>query len=1005
MRKAILKIFASLVILGALGAALWFNLEHFALNPVETSLGFEYPSFVAADDQGRSYLIDRSLKRVSLVKASGELGWSIPGGRRDLGTFYFADEVFGDADGYLYLINRIPDAPGFYTVATEIIRYSPKGTFDRVIYRKDYPESERIPTLVQRGQLHSLRVIAGTVSWFDSSTQGLIYHAVPRDGGTVSALLVDESRADLLIPSATRLPDGTFVWTTKRGSIEALDSDGFRHSLYDAGSGLGPDGEASTPWKIQSDSKGTLFFTDLARGSIRSLDKDGKLGERVSEKLLKAQGDADISQSIYYAVSASPAGLVGTCGDFGPLLAGPGGKIRTDLGVARLPLALVALRWALWLALVLAALVFFFGLRVLYVDVLKRQVPNFAKTVAGLLVLTAAVGLLVASMILSNFSQRYSTEVLSKITQLVHLVPRLIDTDKLLAVSSPRDFGNSDYLSIRESIIDVIYADKSLKNEGLYFAIHRAHEGSLSTFMYLNGEPTIKHPFGYLNDPAGPYQASLAGQTQAQYSLDAWGSWMYATGPIKAPDGSIVGVFEMGGDLYSFTQENNRLIESLLVNILTILVLMILLLVEGTFLQEQSRKRLLQAELAAKGLTPSRPDDIFRPLFLVRPLAVLFFTSASMSLLFLPLVTKQFSEGFFGLPAEVVLGLPVSVRLAFFGVGTIMAGAFSSRAGWRSIFVLGLVLSAAGLGGAALSPNLAVFLLASVFIGLGAGFATIGMRSLINHEADDTVKADGFSNFYAGIVAGTNVGVIVGSWLADYIGYSNVFWLSLILTVATFFAFLRLFPGPIKTPPLSARNISTAKAIGLFFGNFQVFSYVLLIVLPVYFASMFLYYLMPVFAANQGSSNADIGRIFLLNGMVIIYLVPMFCGLLIRSLGARRSVYLSTFFWILGLVPFILSVNLVGLIISVLVMGIAEGTAAVAQNEYLLQLDATKKIGLDRAAGFFEVVGKIGETIAPIMIGFALLLGVQRGMVLIAGVMFIALLLFMLTNGNKKGNS
>ena len=86
-------------------------------------------------------------------------------------------------------------------------------------------------------------------------------------------------------------------------------------------------------------------------------------------------------------------------------------------------------------------------------------------------------------------------------------------------------------------------------------------------------------------------------------------------------------------------------------------------------------------------------------------------------------------------------------------------------------------------------------------------------------------------------------------------------------------------------------------------------------------------------------------------------------------------------------------------------MGVAEGTAAVAQNEYLLQLDASKKIGMDRAAGFFEVVGKIGETIAPIIIGFALLLGIQRGLVLIAGIMFIALLLFMIPHGPNKGKS
>ncbi len=106
----------------------------------------------------------------------------------------------------------------------------------------------------------------------------------------------------------------------------------------------------------------------------------------------------------------------------------------------------------------------------------------------------------------------------------------------------------------------------------------------------------------------------------AQDALDAWGSWMYATSPIRSPDGKIVGVFEMGGDLYSFTQENNHLIQSLLINILTVVIVFLLVLVEVTFLQDLLRKRAAEVKLRDQVSERRREGESFHPGFLVRPL-------------------------------------------------------------------------------------------------------------------------------------------------------------------------------------------------------------------------------------------------------------------------------------------------------------------------------------------------------------------------------------------------
>lgn len=1001
MRKIFLKISIAVLLLAGLSAIFLANIQAFLLNPFSTALTFELPLFSAADDQGNQYLIDRSLKRVTKTSPTGELIFEINGGQRERGSFYFADEVASDAEGFVYILNRIMDPPGFYIVATEILRYTPEGQFDRVLYRKDYPADVRQPSLIQKAQFLSLGAEADRVRWFDTTGDGLDLYTIKADGTDLQKIQVLPGiPADLLISSADLLPDGSVVYISKKGLIEKKSVSGNITVLYDVSKLTG---EVSTPWRLKTDKNGRIFFTDLETKAIRQLLPDGTAPAYFNLDILKQQGFAEVAESYYYSLSGSNSGILSTCGPAsGAFFINPEGKITKNLTTADYRGSSIWVHFLLWGLLVLGALVFFYILWVIYVDGFQRKIPPFLKTVSGVIFLTVAVGFLVTSMILNNFNQRYTSEVMSKINQLVHLVPRLIDADQLTSIQDPAQFGGEAYSQIRKAVIDAIYGETLTENNGLYFALHRVKGERLYTFMYLNGDTAMYHPFDYLMDPTGIYQAALKGESQSAYSNDAWGSWMYSTGPIKTKSGEIVGVFEMGGDFYSFTQENNRLIQTLLINILTILVIFILLMVEGTFLSDQMRKKNQTEALAEKGVDPRRSEDRFFKTYLVRPLSVLFFTSASMSLLFLPLMMKNFYQPLFGLPENVVYGLPISLRLFFFGLGTILAGSLTSKIGWKKVFYLGLALSTVGLIGAGAATEMILFLSSSVFIGLGAGFATIGMRSFINMEADDEIKSNGYSHFYSGIIAGTNVGVIAGSWLADIIGYSYVFYLSVVLTIATALICLRLFPKSPQDKPSVLPAAVKGKFSGLFVFRPQVLSFFLFIIIPIYAASMFLYFFMPVFAGAQGVTNADIGRIFLLNGLIIIYVAPSFNRFLRKYMGVPQYLLVSSLIWIAALVPFILMGDMTGVIISVIIMGLAEGTAVVAQNGYFLNLESVKEIGQDKAVGFFEVMGKAGETIAPILIGFAMLLGPQWGIAVIAGGLGVTLLFFLASQAMSR---
>ena len=246
---------------------------------------------------------------------------------------------------------------------------------------------------------------------------------------------------------------------------------------------------------------------------------------------------------------------------------------------------------------------------------------------------------------------------------------------------------------------------------------------------------------------------------------------------------------------------------------------------------------------------------------------------------------------------------------------------------------------------------------------------------------------------------------MAGQWLADFLGYQGVFWVSAVVVLASAWAVWRM-GSSLPDRKLGEGSDTEKKSLPIWnlFGDSKVLVFFTAIILPIYVASMFLGYFLPVFSISQGLSNGDVGRIFLLNGLIIIYLGPPLVAALRRRIGAKQGVMLSTLVWALSLIPFLLLQDLTGLIWTIALMGLAEGLAVPYQNEYYLGLSGALKVGEDRATGVFEVVGKVGETIAPILIGFSLILGPVWGFSLVALTLVAGLVLFVITSIQRRLN-
>ena len=95
--------------------------------------------------------------------------------------------------------------------------------------------------------------------------------------------------------------------------------------------------------------------------------------------------------------------------------------------------------------------------------------------------------------------------------------------------------------------------------------------------------------------------------------------------------------------------------------------------------------------------------------------------------------------------------------------------------------------------------------------------------------------------------------------------------------------------------------------------------------------------------------------------------------------------------WAVSLLLFAATGSLLAVFFILILMGITEGFAAPAQNDYFLDMPVSKSVGEDAATACFELFGKVGETIGPMAFATAMLLGKQTGMLALAVIIVVLL--------------
>ncbi|MDA3900291.1 MAG: MFS transporter [Spirochaetes bacterium] len=978
--------FASLLLLLALGSFLYINRWYFEHGFTDFSVTLNNPSHAITSKNGNTYIIDTSLRRVIKRDNHKRLGYMLNGGSRKPKEFFYAAEIAVDEKENLYLLNLVYSQTGFHVQREEILKYDSQGRYLKTIYKKEYTKT--ISTRVQRGQITSLKISNDRLLWFDITESGIELHSTELDTDTHQIIETYQLKeANITLSDVIYINSNRWIMITKRGEIKDIDLiTDTEYTRYNA-----VDHEAlSVPYMLASNDGETLFFSDIARRCISKLE--GNTLSTVLDNSSFDETNPEQSSYTFYTLDFNKNRTITTYTEEHVLLFSKG-KIIDQFANISYSNKHIAIKSCLFISLLIFLICSVWVLYYTYVYLFKSNLPPVLSRGITVILIIAITSILIITIILQNFSKRYTDTVLERSSQMAQLIPHTLDADLFHDIKNQSDYMGDSYRTIRSDMHKALNNNQNAWNDRYYFALYRVIDEELYGFMFLNDGISAYHPFPYFGYEDGAYDLAYKGEIIAETDSDNLGTWIYAVGPVYDSGGELVALIEIGTDLFSFTQENRKLYRQIILEVMTLVVIFTLLLIELAFLGQINRM--------SRDVNSSR-NNFYSPAFYARPLNFMVTTAISMSIAFVPVMMKNLQVPLYGIPEDVITALPISLEMLFFAIALIIGGQFTQRGHWRSVQGIGLFIIAMGLLLSGLSTNMYVFMIARAITGLGSGLSFISFRSLVNTEPNPQKRSMSYSHFYVGMIAGVNVGVIFGSFLADQFDFARVFFSAAALTLFASFIIIMVIRRINTTLLTSHRVRPSLSQVFSFLCSRKVLIYFLLSILPTYTAGMFLVYYFPLFAHQQGFSISDIGRLFIVNGLFVIYLGPLLSGVLKRKTSDKKALIIGSLGWAGALLIFAVTGSIAGAIATLVVMGIVEGFCVTAQNDYFMNLEQVAHVGEDNAAAYLEVAAKIAEIAAPVLFGFILLVGPEKGIGLLAAAIFIFTILFIPLSSNKK---
>lgn len=959
-----------------------FEKEELLNNPVQVYTGKDY-----------NYYISESSEKISVTDKENHLITTMEGGDEET-SFSYADSIVSDAQGNLYILDKLYAEDGSTTYCERILKFSPEGEREAVLYEIDTQNDDGEQVI----SLDNLCLIDKT----------LYFSQIMEDGIHIFSLAGFEAKECGFMPmerayhavADTALSNELEIATaTKNGDVYICNS-GEAECIYTARE-HDTDEYFSMIAELAYGEDNSLYLNDVGQREVYRLLPDRETLKVIAmrNQFSTLQSDNFAEAPIYTGLNVNNNLVSVLCAEYiydevndeeiytyNLAMLSEEGEVLSfsdSIGVSmQKRLSIVFVYIALFLLIVVAV---YAGVRMfLLFKQMKMEQNTKLQLVMILTALTITLG--VSYVIFENCNARFVKEAGDKLSNVAYLIGEHLDKDYLSAISSPDDYDTKEYQQLDSSVRDILQSKVNAESY-MYCVIYKVKNDVVCEVYRDDMLHGVMYPM------AGKYAGSIEEYIAAENDYDVCyefalseGTYMYALVPVYDEEGNAIAFIETGMDYGTFNEETKSLYTKVLMLAVMAVIIVMLLSTEmmhtgrAFYLKKESRKK----------------QDVCLP-DLIRPISFLFFMIANMSTAFLPIYGMKLWDKSFPMQAEMAAALPISAEMVFAAVAAFLCGYFIRKAGVKAICIFGAVFYVIGNLLSAFAPNLWVLIGANSVCGIGSGFLTIGLNTWAASYEEESMQNKGFIHINAAYLAGLNCGTVIGSIIWENFGVSAVYFAATVGAVLIILLALWLI-GKVEVIPEEEDEGEGGRLKDLFTPS--VVRFFLCITVPYLVCTAFLEYFFPIEAELNGLSATHISMAFLLSGLISIYIGSSLAEPITEKMGTKKAMVLASFIYGAALMYLVINPNIWSCYVVVVLFAIADSFGLSAQSVYFSSMDEVKKVGQSKALGVNSTVESVTSACGSLIFGAALLLGTQKGIFVIALVFIILMFVFVI--GERK---
>ncbi len=973
------------------------NFNALRRNPLESAVAISDPSGYTHDaGSGRQYVVMEGAREIAALNGEREYMFSIQGGKRT-GGYYNAQEAVVGGDGYLYVHDQVKNENGKEIESERIAKYDASGRFLSYVFEleHEYMDGEN------RDRILGLTWLDGALCFLRADWDRLVLCRLDADADEVrEERSFPYDNAFHLVIDGALSPDMEVYFSDKMGSVWHISRDGAVDCTYDAAAHETED-FFSIASDVGCDGRGNVYFNDVGLREIRRITPAGD----VETVIAKGEPMTELPEAfnelpIYSAFSVSSDGLVTVAYsdsyydaenneqiyDYNLYLKAENGTVLMNGSVLEKSGAVKGSGWLGAAAIVVLAVLAAAAVMHL-LKLMKGVRPSRSGIIQTAVVGTALlVSVIVTSVILNSTNGWYIQELTNRISNMAVLMARDLDTEAVESLDNPADYGAEAYERIDGSIQEILSSEINLQR-GVYAVLYRVERDIVCAVYSDEGQHGVLWPMDGTFRDSAEESVYLTGEL-IEFSAfsNAEGRYMFTLAPIMGEEDEVVGLIEVGLDLYSFNESNNILIRETILIVLMLIVTLILLFSESAFFVGAIKRNIQEG----RRRLPISVD-------IIRPLAFIIFFTGNMSTTFLPLFGRGLWNPAMGMQQEVAIALPLSAEVLFTAVFSLLGGFIVDRIGTKQLITIGGGVFAGGLALCGAVPNLWLLIVGNGVLGAGEGLVLVSLNTFIGSYEGEDQRNRGFSGYNAAYLSGMNCGTVVGSLLAERVGYRPVFYIAGGIAIAAILLTALCLRGQPKKVLAEEEKTTGGMSTLRFLFSPRVFSFFLFMLTPYLICSSFLSYFFPIYGEENGLSTSFVAQAFLLSGVIAIYLGPLLTKFTQERLGTRKALILSTGIYVASFAMFALHMSVAVCFAIIGLLAVADSFGLSMQAVYFSDLPEVRQYGEGKAMGVNSAVESIAQTVGPIIFAAVLLLGAERGILLLAQGVGILLVLFLIS--------